>query len=316
MRSLVISGSYHLFETVKNPKVFQIPEHDVHNALETKLRMVLSTRLIDDVYEEIPAGATISGPTMGKVREVGRFIQRYKQENKRYPDINTITNYLNVEYNRRFIENLKKDNPEIDVSKYERNPRFKFKKETVEKFIDANNLFGAKRLDDLAGAISNGKMTNGDGGIAIEKFLVSEGPLPEEIALDHEEKKIWQNAVDRNLEKLKSKVRGSHWEGTETILTNFDRIMKRLIDEGGKKQTTIVKEFGLDSVPGGLRSMSRLWAYFVDLIKKDHELINYVKANVVFRSIIKLSYDVVQKMTKIGQNETIITKVVQGICGK
>jgi len=264
--SLYNDAQLYLYETANLPAVFQIPEHNVYGSFVAKLNQMLSKRLIGDAFEMArdTAQPKISGPTLAKVRAVAKFISDYQTQHKTNPSTEIVARELNM------------------------NPK------TVQSYIDSNHLLNVRHTEDLVG----GKSDN----VALEHFLVSNDPMPDERYLAKEEQEIIEKAKQRAITQMHSEVGRLTGEDAPTIQKNFPAIIEALYKEQGKNVQSLATYYGVSKV-GGVKMLSRLWQKFIYLMKHDQELKRYVNATKSFRNLMmKISSTVFERQLAFETN--------------
>ena len=218
-------------------KDFEIPKDDIFQQLFHQLNRTLPNKMIDEAQSEIndTVNPQMSHVTKGNVLKTHNFMEQYKAEHHKYPDMQAISKGTG------------------------------FSPKQVASYIQAFSLFNIHHVDQ------NTEST------ALDKFMVSNSPLPDEQYLEKEEKEVWYKAIARNIPKLEQEIGRSSSEGADIIKKNFKNIITSLIDSGGKNIPRISAFYGI-SGGAGEKTLSRLWHNFVNIMKHDQELKKYVLA--------------------------------------
>jgi len=279
-KDLVSRINYYLFEALRLPAIFKIPSKNIYMEFEKRFKQLVSKRIIGDVYEILPASVAqvkMSGPTIAKVRAVARFIRDYEAKYKKHPSIALIARSL------------------------------KLSEASVSQYIEAHNLFNMRKVEDIVGKAS------GDGR-ELTDFIVSKDPLPEERVLNKEESKIWRRAIQDSMTKLKQEVTKLRGDAAIIFQENYEKIMYELIEHQGKNQKKIADKYKIPT--GQARTISRLWQKFVDLLRKNRDLVQYVNAQQeIDRMIQKISNEIADHFFK-QSNEDLINNIVVKISGR
>jgi len=226
----------------------------------------------------------VSRPTFQKMKNVATFMQNYLEKHKRLPDTKTIAKALNIT------------------------------EKSVETYISKGGFYNQKSLNDYVGG-------GDDDDSRLEEFI--EGPsqyLPENRFLEREEKRIISDALARSKETTKSwvtqlarKVRATPGKPMKAadedrlkLLNNYDEIINKLIQHQGKQQRSIELEYGFNHV----KLLNRLWSHFIDNVKNDRKVKQWVEASSRNRMIRKVSRQLVDSyFAKTG--EQVIQSVVK-----
>jgi len=181
------------------------------------------------------------------------------------------TTMTNIRAVAKFIQDFQK--------KYNKQPSveiianaLKISTKLVESYLESGTILNIRH--------------NLSGQTELDDSIKSNDPMLDERYLNVEQKRIIRQTKNRVMQKIKKDVFRLMGESAPTIQNNYIDILDMLYKQQGKNVPTVAEKYKLDI--NSHKVIRRLWARFLELMKKDDEFRKYFKAN-IYNSFIKIA---------------------------